>query len=461
MRKFIDKSLLGIGEGKTRISLFALALPIFLENIGVHLIGMIQSALAARYHDGFFVTPMNIANNTASLILNIVAMISTGMTILLSIYIGRREETACKTVVGTSLVAMTALRIIVFCIAFLLAEPLISLQGLMTESNAEMFPHAVGYFRGLCVIYSFTGLTAIFSGALRCYGVSSVGFIASIASSIVTLVLTYLVFYVAVTPESQAISRFIAISAIANASAALVCVVGFFRRKIPIKIGFDFAYLKKMFKVGFPATVSMIMYSLSTVIAGAICVYLSNDMFLAKTYATSIVYFTNIFGYSVGQANAIMVGRGCGMGDFGFVDRAFKQNLKITLTSNLILSVIVAFTGKFLLRLYTDSPSVLAIGSAVFVIDVFVEFGRGMNHLGQFGLNATGDTMYTTIVSVVSCWVCSVGIGYVLGVVAGLGIYGIWAASAVDELFRGTLYMIRWRKGRWENSFLKEQKVLG
>ncbi len=451
---------MSIGEGKTKLSLFALAIPIFFENIGVHLINVIQSALAARYAEGFFVTPMNVASNSVNLLVNVAALITTGMSIILSVYLGEKREKDSKEIVGTALIALLVVRLVIFGAAFVFAKPLISLQGLATEINSSMLPYSVKYFRGMCIINVFSSVSVVFSGALRCYGISSVGFIAGIASSFTTLILTYLAFYAVGVPENYAITYFIIIAAVATGVSIFINVFGFLKRRIPIAFTHNFTLLKKMVKVGFPATISLIMYSLSTVIAGAICVYLSNDMFLAQTYVAAIAYFTCAFGYSIGQANSIMVGRGCGMGEFDFVDRMFKQNLKITVLSNLVLSLLVAVFGKYLLRIYTDSQSIIAIGSTVFIIDIVVELGRGMNHIGQFGLNATGDTIYTTVVSVVSCWVCSVGIGYLLGVVCGLGVYGIWIASAVDEIFRGSLYLTRWNRGKWKQVFLKKEKAL-
>ncbi len=460
MKKFFDKSLLSLGEGSARLSLIALTLPLFLENVGVQLIGIIQSVLSARYADGFFVTPLSVAANTAGFINNIAAMVSTGMAIILSIYLGKRRAEDCKRIIGTALLSLAAMRLILFFIAFFAAKPVFSLQGLSTKENAAMLAPAVAYFRGLCVINVLLSVSVIFSGALRCYGVAKVGLISSVVTSSVTLVLTYVIFYVVKIPDNRAIGWFIGIAAVAAAAGIVVNAAGFLIRRIPLWLGIDFTLLKKMLKVGFPAAVSMIMYSFSTVIAGSICVYASNDMFLARTYVSGIVFFGYIFGYSLGQANSIMVGRACGMGDFVFVDRSFKQNLKITLITNLILSLAIAALGYTLLKIYTDSAAVLAIGSALFFIDIVVEQGRGLNHLGQFGLNATGDTVYTTIVSVVSCLACSIGLGYLLGITLSMGVYGVWIASAVDELFRGILYLIRWNKGKWKKSFEKEEKLI-
>lgn len=118
------------------------------------------------------------------------------------------------------------------------------------------------------------------------------------------------------------------------------------------------------------------------------------------------------------------------------------------------LSALICIFSRHIFSLFFDaSESVLTYVAVVMVIDIFVEFGRGMNHIGQFSLNATGDVKFTTVVSIVSCWACSVGLAYVFGILLNLGVYGIWIAFAIDEIFRGTLYFIHWRKGAWKKRF--------
>jgi Na+-driven multidrug efflux pump len=78
-----------------------------------------------------------------------------------------------------------------------------------------------------------------------------------------------------------------------------------------------------------------------------------------------------------------------------------------------------------------------------------------MNHIGQFALNATGDVNFTTVISIVSCWACSVGLAFVFVSIFHWGLPGIWIAFAIDEFFRGTLYLIRWKRGTWRKSYEK------
>ena len=66
----------------------------------------------------------------------------------------------------------------------------------------------------------------------------------------------------------------------------------------------------------------------------------------------------------------------------------------------------------------------------------------------------TGDVRFTTVISIISCWACSVGLSFVF-VLCGLDLYGIWLAFAIDELFRGTLYYVRWRRKSWQKNHLQ------
>ncbi|MBQ1473849.1 MAG: hypothetical protein II163_06295 [Ruminococcus sp.] len=38
---------------------------------------------------------------------------------------------------------------------------------------------------------------------------------------------------------------------------------------------------------------------------------------------------------------------------------------------------------------------------------------------------------------------------YLLAVVCGMGIYGMWIALAADECVRGILMLLRWKSGKW------------
>lgn len=456
-KKFLDKELLFVQTKNDKLSLFALALPLFVTYVSEHLIGMLQTVLASRYEGGFFVIPISIVGSPMGFIGCILGMISSGNNILLSIALGKGDKKESKGLFGAALIAVTALSLVVLPLVFAFAENIIRLMASNAEEYEVYIPYAVTYMR-IRVIASYTGiLYSVINGVLQCYGYTKVGLICGIIKNALAVILTAIALFWMKVPKEYGAYAFGLVTLIASFIGVIIITIFTIKKKIDISFKFDFRLIKNIFYIGAPASASLIFYTLSQTVTTSICMKLSDSAFLAKNYVTQIVYFVYQLGFSVGQAASIMVGRLCGLGDLDKADRFTKQNYRIVIVINLVFSTLCFVLGKPLVSFcFGASDEVLRYVPWVLLIDIVVECGRGMNHVGQNSLNATGDVKFTTIVSTISCWMCSVGFAYLLGIVCNFGLYGIWSAFAIDELFRGILYRIRWNKERWRESFKKE-----
>jgi len=65
-------------------------------------------------------------------------------------------------------------------------------------------------------------------------------------------------------------------------------------------------------------------------------------------------------------------------------------------------------------------------------------------------LRAANDVKFTMIVAIVLMWTIRVGAGYLLSVVFGLGVVGIWYAMVFEWLLRALFYFIRFAGSSWE-----------
>ena len=119
--RFFNKKYLTVEDGKGKLNIFALTIPLFLENIGVHLIGVVQTMMSSHYADGLFVIPTSVSNSVMSMYQTIVAMLITGMSVVLSICIGRKKSDDCKSIIGTTFIAGTVFAIIVGIIMLIFA----------------------------------------------------------------------------------------------------------------------------------------------------------------------------------------------------------------------------------------------------------------------------------------------------------------------------------------------------
>ena len=64
-------------------------------------------------------------------------------------------------------------------------------------------------------------------------------------------------------------------------------------------------------------------------------------------------------------------------------------------------------------------------------------------------MRAAGDVKFPTYLGMASMWGVSVLLGYLFGIVFDFGLVGIWIAMALDEIVRGVVVYIRWKRGTW------------
>ena len=102
-----------------------------------------------------------------------------------------------------------------------------------------------------------------------------------------------------------------------------------------------------------------------------------------------------------------------------------------------------------LMALFTKDTAVISAGAVLIILNIFVEAGRTSNIIIISSLRGAGDVIFPTGVAIFSMWILSTFCGYLLAVVLGMGLNGLWVAFAADECFRGVLMLWRWRTGKW------------
>ncbi|MFQ7549472.1 MAG: MATE family efflux transporter [Blautia marasmi] len=201
--------------------------------------------------------------------------------------------------------------------------------------------------------------------------------------------------------------------------------------------------------MGIPGGVSTISYNLSQVVSTSIIAILGVGAISTKIYVSNIVFYVYVFGMSLGLSTSLMIGWLAGAGKYEQAYKLNLQNLKLTIGANVTLSFLIFLLAEPLLGCFTSDPQIIAMGRHLMLIDILVETGRGFNHVEENSLRGAGDVIYPMTVSMISCWTMSILFSYILGIRMGLGLAGCWIAFAMDEFFRGTAYLIRWRSRKW------------
>jgi len=117
--------------------------------------------------------------------------------------------------------------------------------------------------------------------------------------------------------------------------------------------------------------------------------------------------------------------------------------------SSVLLAILSASVGKWSASLYSSDPEVIYYSARVLWIQV-VTIGPALVINVMFGLlRAAGDTRYTSIASFIGVWVVRTPLIYYWCFVLDYGILGVYWSFMVDYCLRGSLYLVRYYRGKW------------
>ena len=452
--RYFNKNLMSINTEKGKLSIFALALPMFFESVASIFMGLIQSVMASRYEGGFLIIPMNIANSVMSFFETFSYVATLGVSILVSAYIGKKDKESQKMAIGNGVILCVIISVIISLAGFFTAEQTLSIMGINKPEYVAYKSYALTHLKLRIIAVNLFKFYGVITMALRCYGYSGIGFIVSLTINSINAILTAIFLYV-IKVELNVALLFMNLSVLISIFCGMIIAVSCFIKKgLKLSLKPNGYFLKKLLRIGFPSSVTNISYCLSQIITTIICISLSPIDYQANIFIGQIVNFSYQLGYSLGSANGIMVGRLCGEGNFELADKVTYQSLRTVVFINLVISVTVALFGGLLLKgLFDASDEIISVARLVFWVDVLVELGRAPGHVGEGVMKATGQVVFMATASMLSCWIIGVGGSFVLGIVLNFGLVGMKLSLAIDETTRGVLFMTRYKKGSWKNSF--------
>ena len=427
-----------------KLNLFNLAWPIFIETAMFILLGFIDVYILSSYDD-LAASSVNTANQTISIVTIVFQILSTAGAVMISQYLGAGKRKDASLVSVLLITSQLFFGVIISVIVLLFNRPVLMLIG----ADGQILEYASGYLFIVGGTMMFQALMNACAVIIRNHGMTKLPMFVTAGMNVLNTGLDLL------TVPTMGVTGAAIATAISRIICSIVLVIILFK-KIESQSAFKLLkpFPKKQFlsmlKIGVPSAMETFLYNLSQLAITSIVLYcLSENELIAKTYLQIITMFFYLFSMAIGQASQIMIGHLVGAKEY---DEAYRQGLRSYRTA-LIITVITCIIGivlrKPLISVFTDNPEVIAIGCTILLMNAFLEFGRTTNLVIINCMRGAGDVYFPAICAVLSNWVISVGCSYLLAVVCGMGIYGLWIALAADECVRGIMMIIRWKSGAW------------
>jgi MATE family, multidrug efflux pump len=208
-------------------------------------------------------------------------------------------------------------------------------------------------------------------------------------------------------------------------------------------------HLVALARIGLPLGVQFTLEFGSFALLSFLISHLSEIEMAAHQIALQIIHFSFMPAFAVGEGASVLVGQAVGADRDDLVERIALLATKATTVYTGACTLLLIFGARMLTTGFTHDEVVvrsavglLHIAAAFLIIDGSVSVARG-------ALRGAGDVRYAAAVGVITSWVCTPPLCWLLGYRLGLGARGGWLGLCLEMFVSAGLMWWRLQNRGW------------
>jgi putative MATE family efflux protein len=378
--------------------------------------------------------------------------LAVGNTALVARAVGAGDKQAAERVAKQSLTLAIVISVGVGAATSFFADDIVRVMG----ADASVNTIASGFLRIVSLFSVVMGVMFIGGGTLRGSGDTFTPMLVTGFINIINIVLDYsLIFGNLGFPRLGAVGSAIATTTARAIGAAMILYALFKRTKIlPLSVrggwGFHRDVIARILNIGLPSAAEQVVFQVGFLAFAAMAVSLGTADYAAQQIAFTINNLSIMPAFAFGVAATTLVGQNLGAKNPERAERSAYAALKNGTLWMVVMGVAFLIWREQLVRLFTTDPDVWQPSEMCLT---FIAFGQPLLAVSvvlSSALRGAGDTRAMLVVTFAGIWIMRVGLGYLLGIVLGLGLFGMWIAWFSDFAVRAVLAALRFRTGRWK-----------
>ena len=437
-----------------RKDVLKLAIPIMIEQTFVMLLGTCNTMMAGHIGEQA-VSAIGMVDSINNMFISFFAALSVGATVVVAQQIGRNKPKKANETAKQAIVSGILVSLIITLLLWIFRIKLINVLYGSAEELVKI--DAKLYLEFTLLTYPFIAIEQIANGILRGCGDTKTPMQITIFMNVINIALGYtLIFGInTLSIPSFGIAGAAVAIAIARLIGTLIIMLVLFRGSKIIKLKkifpfkFDLEIQKNIFNIGIPAGMEQVIFNAGKLIVQMFIVTMGTASIAANAISSSIAIMINVPGNSLCLAATTFVGQYVGRNDIKGAKSTLIYLTKFGTICLVSLGLIFIPISKWLASLYTNVPEVINISSTLTRSNSIALIAWGISFILSSGLKGAGDTRYTMLTAFIGMWIFRIFAGYILGIVLGIGVLGIWIAMYIDWIVRGLMYCFRLRGNNW------------
>lgn len=194
----------------------------------------------------------------------------------------------------------------------------------------------------------------------------------------------------------------------------------------------------------------MIVAMTSWIFLMRILASIGSEAVAGATIAIRIMMFTLMPAWGMSNAAATLVGQNLGAGQPERAEASVWHIGWYNMAFTLVISVLFFFLHDRLIAIFTDDPTVIAIGGEWLRILSYSYFVYGWWMVAVQAFNGAGDTVTPTKINLVFFWLIQIPLSYALAISLGWQQTGVFWAVFVSETSVGLFTLWLFSRGKWK-----------
>ncbi len=443
-----------------------LAVPAILAQVSTVLMFYIDDAMVGSL-GALASASIGIIATTTWLFWSIISCAATGFSVQVAHRVGANDISGSQSVFRQSLIASMVLAVATMIIGALISQPLPHWLG----GQDEICHDASTYFLIFTLGAPLAMANMLATSMLRCAGNIKVPSFANIAMCIMDVVFNFFLIFPTRTLNLLGSAITIPGAGLGVAGAALGTLTA---------EGITAAYLmwyamvhqpelrlsgkRKSFTperrtlakaadIAGPIFLQRVLMNVAQIVTTIIVAPLGAVALAANALGITAESLCYMPGYGIGEAATTLVGQSYGARRYRLTDRFAWMTTLLGMAVMTLMGVVMYLAAPLMMASLTPDEAVRQLGTECLRIEAWAEPGFAASIVAMSCFVGTGDTRKPSMMNLFSMWAVRVTLAALLA--PRYGLHGVWLGMAIELTFRGLIFLIRLKWGRWMNISLK------
>lgn len=426
-----------------------LIFPLFVEQFLLMFVG-IADTFVVSFSSEADVSGVSLVTSFNTVLIFLFTALSSGGAVIISQYIGNKNEKAASRSSGQLLMLSTFLSVVMAALILIFHAQLLRL--LFGRIEADVMAACESYLWITTLSLPFLAVYDAGAALCRSIGKTNVTMNISIVANIINVIGNCIGVFV-LNMGAVGVAYPSLISRVLSAAAVTAYC---FKKQNSVRYWFtdifalDGSLLKKIMGIALPNGVENGVHQLVKVALSSMVALFGTYQIAANGVAQSIWSLASIMGLAMAPVYTTVIGQCMGAQDIDAANFYFKKLNGITLALSVLWNVLIFAITPLLVFYSAISPEAKELVIWLVLINNIFN-GLAYPFAGSLGngLRAAGDVKFTMLVSITLTVVARLLFSALFGLWLGWGVIGVAIGMSIDLVFRGAIFIWRLKSQKW------------